>query len=611
MKPVAHPVHSHKKSMLRVGVRSVSVLGITLALLAGTAFSVLAAVPYETINCAPLEILVAEDGSMQVNYSYSPPISPNGQFYNNGEENADLGIFFWLDGLIYQPDFGSHDDFATYADNTPFTQISQSTVSGNGTSANPWKVTTVLDLGASGVTATQETTCVDGNQYFDITVTISNASGVSKNMTMFHAGDIYLKGSDSGFGYYDASLNAVGGKTPSSDWFVVFMPINPSAATKYQAATYWLIWDNIGSGNVPGPGFNNTINLNRRDNGAGLQWDFSVANGASHTITSRLSFTATDPAQPTVTTPPGEELCGPGDLTNSNNWSVRPKEVLPCVFVAIAKDNGGAGSVPNGIFPLGKMVELTAWTASGNSIHSLGGTVEVCFNYSNADLALVGGNPNGFTIWTSGSANGPWSLLNSTLKTASQEVCAEVDHFSFFELFRGILAPNTGFAPNVVTQLPAPSPEKATTSYRGAVSLQIPELGVDTDIVGVPGSEGGWDVSWLGQDVGYLYGTAFPTWAGNSVLTAHVYDALGRPGPFVNLQHLRWGDQIVVNLYGTDYVYEVRSVSTVTRDSLKTIFQHEKLPWLTLVTCKDFDEATGEYNNRVVVRAVQIAILDN
>lgn len=104
-----------------------------------------------------------------------------------------------------------------------------------------------------------------------------------------------------------------------------------------------------------------------------------------------------------------------------------------------------------------------------------------------------------------------------------------------------------------------------------------------------------------------LEGTAFPSWNGNSVLTSHVYLANGLPGPFVNLSRLRWGDQIIVHAYGSQYIYEVRSSRIVGPDDL-SVLRHEELPWLTLVTCRQYDEASGAYRYRVVVRAVLLRV---
>ncbi|HTX91667.1 MAG TPA: Ig-like domain-containing protein [Anaerolineales bacterium] len=168
------------------------------------------------------------------------------------------------------------------------------------------------------------------------------------------------------------------------------------------------------------------------------------------------------------------------------------------------------------------------------------------------------------------------------------------------------IIPVTGFAPDRLTILPP-----QTTSYTslGNLWLEIPKLGVQMPIVGVPQSKDGtWDVSWLGQAAGWLNGTAFPTWAGNSVLTGHVYDAYGQPGPFRYLNTLWWGDRVIVHAGGVQYVYEVRSVSQVGPGSTAAMLKHEDLPWITLVTCRGYDEASNSYKYRVLVRAVLVSV---
>jgi LPXTG-site transpeptidase (sortase) family protein len=163
--------------------------------------------------------------------------------------------------------------------------------------------------------------------------------------------------------------------------------------------------------------------------------------------------------------------------------------------------------------------------------------------------------------------------------------------------------PATGFAPNVVTQLP---PQPAAKAYKATdVWVEIPRLGVKLPIVGVPLTDGDWDVSWLWQEAGWLAGTAFPGWQGNSVLTSHVTLPNGGAGPFAELGKLKWGDTIIVHAYGTEYVYEVRQNRTVSPYNA-TVLQHEEDAWLTLLTCKTYNEDTGTYSSRIAVRAVLV-----
>ncbi len=171
-----------------------------------------------------------------------------------------------------------------------------------------------------------------------------------------------------------------------------------------------------------------------------------------------------------------------------------------------------------------------------------------------------------------------------------------------------ISLPDTGFAPGVVTNLPLQTSEFAYDDL-GYMRLQIPILEVELPIVGVPQtSKGDWNITWLDEDAGWLHGTAFPTWAGNSAITAHVYDSNGEPGPFANLKDLKWGDQIIINAWGQEYIYEVREVSRWVDPEDISVLNEEVLPWLTLITCRGYDEQSDAYQWRVVVRAVQIAV---
>ena len=166
--------------------------------------------------------------------------------------------------------------------------------------------------------------------------------------------------------------------------------------------------------------------------------------------------------------------------------------------------------------------------------------------------------------------------------------------------------PVTGFRPAVTTSL-ASKPLDLVYSQKG-LTLEIPKLGLSSAIVGIPLTNQGWQTDWLFSQIGYLEGTAFPTWNGNTVLTAHVYDANGLPGPFVNLSKLGWGDQLVIHAWGQKYVYEVRTVDQRVNPADTSYLQHEEKDWLTLITCQGYDQELNAYRWRVVVRAVLVKI---
>ena len=107
--------------------------------------------------------------------------------------------------------------------------------------------------------------------------------------------------------------------------------------------------------------------------------------------------------------------------------------------------------------------------------------------------------------------------------------------------------------------------------------------------------------------MGHLEGSPYPSPDGNSVLTAHVWDAAGTPGPFIKLKTLSYGEQILVKAFGTTYVYEVRTVSRQNPGDAEFLADTE-VGYLTLITCESFDTESGDYAHRRVVRSVLVEV---
>ena len=117
-----------------------------------------------------------------------------------------------------------------------------------------------------------------------------------------------------------------------------------------------------------------------------------------------------------------------------------------------------------------------------------------------------------------------------------------------------------------------------------------------------------WDVTWLDDEAGYLAGSAFPTWTGNTVLTGHVWDAYNQPGPFAELKSLKYGDPFQIHAWGQTYTYEVRESKLVTKRNIKAVMAAEEYDWVTLLTCEFYNPLTGEYISRRMVRAVLVSV---
>ena len=173
---------------------------------------------------------------------------------------------------------------------------------------------------------------------------------------------------------------------------------------------------------------------------------------------------------------------------------------------------------------------------------------------------------------------------------------------------QALKVPETGFPQGQVTMLPAQSGNKVYAATD--LWLEIPKLGVKMSIVGVPQTRSGWDTTWLGNNAGWLNGSAFPTLQGNSVITGHVWDAFNNPGLFANLKDLVYGDQVKIHAYGQVFTYEVRERLLISPTNTSAMLKHKEQTWITLITCEDYKELTQSYAYRRMVRAVLVSVTE-
>ncbi|HAV76569.1 MAG TPA: hypothetical protein DCX53_04355 [Anaerolineae bacterium] len=255
-------------------------------------------------------------------------------------------------------------------------------------------------------------------------------------------------------------------------------------------------------------------------------------------------------------------------------------------------------------------------SATWNDFALGGGTGLVTFRVQVVSVASTGISNTANVAWTSlpgvppAGSGQPVGQQNDNVFSTERDYDppSQIDIYGNSDTLRIDVfnqVPSTGFAPNIATQLGSVSP--VFYQRTGGVTVEIPSLGINIPIVGVPLKNGEWDVSWLGNQAGWLDGSAFPSWSGNSVLTGHVYGSNGLPGPFVNLNKLKFGDKILVHAYGQIFTYEVRA-NTVVEPNDASVFKHETKAWLTLVTCKEYDQKTNTYGKRVVIRAVLVSV---
>ena len=208
------------------------------------------------------------------------------------------------------------------------------------------------------------------------------------------------------------------------------------------------------------------------------------------------------------------------------------------------------------------------------------------------------------------------SLLLPLLGAAAQEaasddtteVLAEVPTTGARRPGPVILAPSRVVLPESAEE-PAPAP--VAVAGVAPVALQVPSVGVDAPIelgAVVDGAmqdpSGPWVVSWYDQ-LGKIGE------GGNVVVAGHVdYWNVG-PAVFWDVRYLPAGDIIrVVGEDGNNYEYAVQWIERYDAAGLTPeVIQNDivgdtGVETLTMITCGgEFDPATGEYNERWVVRA--------
>jgi len=163
------------------------------------------------------------------------------------------------------------------------------------------------------------------------------------------------------------------------------------------------------------------------------------------------------------------------------------------------------------------------------------------------------------------------------------------------------------------TPLPAsPTPPATPPSDAPVAALLIPSINVDAPVSakGVDGEgvmeapNGPWDVVW------YNF-SARPGFGGNAVFSGHVdYRNVG-PAVFYNIKDLNPGDLVEVRLAdGTVYQYRVTAKWQFPADNapVEQIVGPTPKESVTLITCiGTFSRATGQYDQRLVVRAERVA----
>lgn len=141
-----------------------------------------------------------------------------------------------------------------------------------------------------------------------------------------------------------------------------------------------------------------------------------------------------------------------------------------------------------------------------------------------------------------------------------------------------------------------PHPEQNT--------IHIPVLDVSSTITTFALGYGTWEIDAWEKQIGHFQGTAWAGHLGNIVLGGHSEYPTGAEAIFYDLDDLRWGDVILLDIEGIRKRYFVTQVSAVDRYNLEPV-RPTADNRLTLITCDlpSYDSTTGIYDERVVIIA--------
>jgi hypothetical protein len=281
-----------------IGLLSVAVCALVLPPVAG------AVVPSVNIGrpAGPLtQVSIGADLSCQVQHTGDTSL----EFFPPAASPGDCGTFVATGGALYTPDFSNHGSSATSSlgTRTPFTTVSQSAVTGSGTAASPTKVTTVANVGGTGLRISELDRYTTGQESYRTDVTIQNRGSGQQTGLIYRAGDCYLQNSDVGFGFAEPASKAVGcsanpNNTPPGrieEWFPI------TGGNNFTEAGFSTVWGQIGA-MTPFPDTCAQC-TNTLDNGAGLSWRFTLAPGASATFSHYTTFSPTGRTGPPRTAP--------------------------------------------------------------------------------------------------------------------------------------------------------------------------------------------------------------------------------------------------------------------------------------------------------------------
>jgi hypothetical protein len=299
-----------------ISVASWAALALALAFLV---LPSVAAANESVASTGPIENLtVGDDLSCQVSYIQGGTF----EFYPPDTSPGDCGTFVSVDGTLYAPNFALHPRTATSFGNWPSLTPRSESMTGSGTSADPYAITTNAEAGSTGISLEQRMTYVVGQSSFRVDVTARNSSNAARAISVYWAGDCYASGSDIGYGFVRPEIKSVGCSQTSDNnppaRTIQLLPLSPGSTGVEDR--YHSVWDRIDSQQI----FDNScLCSDNVDNGVGLMWSTALPDGSTRTFSLQVALTEQQPSAPPIDTD-GDSLpdsweTGQGQVADAEN----------------------------------------------------------------------------------------------------------------------------------------------------------------------------------------------------------------------------------------------------------------------------------------------------
>ncbi len=282
---------------------------------------------------APLEICVQDSATPGV-WIAQP----------NGRTRQYFGDYSWGSSIVLDGSNPS-DNYQTSYFGGPLVTPVSNTTTGTGTAADPYVITTVVDLGTTGVRFTQRFTYVNGDRNFRKAWRMENlGTSTFNDVRFFHGGDTYFGGDDSARSWYDADLRMVyvNNSSFSNSGYMGFYANPLTPFSHYFSGRY-----STGSNQVTTGRLQDTSDSNFLDAGYYLEWNrATLAPGQSWNIE---AFETWSPPGSLQVLTPASEYVTPG-MTVSKTFKVHNlSDTTPLnVTLAASTVSGWTTAVPGG-----------------------------------------------------------------------------------------------------------------------------------------------------------------------------------------------------------------------------------------------------------------------